>query len=189
VSLLKPFVGIVFVSLLFHCTLFHYMYMEQPPGYAENNLNTHVCKLQRSIYGLKQASRSWFDSLSLAIQKHGFLRSHLDHSLFFFRDHQVTTLLIYVDDIVITRNSKDHIEVTKALLSQKFKMKDLGNLRYFLGIEVDRQGERLFLTQHKYTLDLLYKTANPFLPLVFSIISLVLRMENHMQIPHTTATL
>jgi hypothetical protein len=62
-----------------------------------------------------------------------------------------------VDDIIITGNSDEYIEATKVLLSRQFKMKDLRVLRYFLGVEVDRQDGSLSLTQHKYTLDLLDK--------------------------------
>ena len=141
-----------------HGDLKEKVYIEKPLGYAENNPETHVCRLRRAIYGIKQASRSWFDSFSIEVQRYGFVRSQLDHLLFIFREHQVSTLLlIYVDDIIITGSSCKHIETTKILLSQKFKMKDLGVLRYFLGVEVDRQNTSLLLTQHKYALDLLEK--------------------------------
>ena len=123
-----------------HGDLKEEVYMEQPTGYAERDAKKYVCKLKRALYGLKQASRSWFDSFSLEIQRHGFSRSLLDHSLFIHNEQGVTTLLlIYVDDIIITGNCKSHIEQVKKLLNQRFKMKDLGELRYFLGVEVDNK--------------------------------------------------
>jgi hypothetical protein len=134
------------------------VYMEQPPGYATSDPTQWVCKLQKSLYGLKQASRSWFDRFSLHIQQAGFTRSALDHSLFLYRQGDIVTwLLIYVDDIVITGNSSSHISHVKEVLQEEFKMKDLGELRYFLGVELDRKDNEMTLTQHKYTIDILNK--------------------------------
>ncbi|WP_416514696.1 reverse transcriptase domain-containing protein, partial [Klebsiella pneumoniae] len=93
-----------------HGDLKEEVYMEQPPGYSEHDASNWVCKLHRSLYGLKQASRSWFESFSLEIQSHGFIRSVLDHSLFIYKDAKVTTwVLIYVDDIIITGSNEEHI--------------------------------------------------------------------------------
>ncbi|MFV0960754.1 reverse transcriptase domain-containing protein, partial [Klebsiella pneumoniae] len=90
----------------------------------------------------------------MEIQRHGFTKNVLDHSLFMYKDDSGTTwVLIYVDDIIITGSDEAHITLVKSLLMTKFKMKDLGPLRYFLGVEVDRQHEALILSQHKYTLD------------------------------------
>ena len=142
-----------------HGDLREEVYMEQPTGYAEGNPTKYVCRLKRAIYGLKQASRSWFDNFSLEIQKYSFKKSLLDHSLFIFKNQDtITLLLIYVDDIIITGSSNEHIEEVKHLLNQRFKMKDLGKLRYFLGIEVDSSSEKMTLTQHKYTIDVLNKS-------------------------------
>ena len=132
------------------------VYMEQPPGYATNDSNLWVCKLHKSLYGLKQASRSWFERFSLHIQEAGFQKSALDHSLFIYHKGGITTwLLIYVDDIVLTGNTSSHIVQIKEVLEQHFKMKDLGDLRYFLGVELDRTEDSLTLSQHKYALDIL----------------------------------
>ncbi|MFV0960665.1 reverse transcriptase domain-containing protein, partial [Klebsiella pneumoniae] len=74
-------------------------------------------------------------------------------------DAKITTsVLIYVDDIIITGSNEEHISLVKSVLMAKFKMKDLGPLRYFLGVEVDRQSDGLTLTQHKYTRDILHST-------------------------------
>ncbi|MFV0960764.1 reverse transcriptase domain-containing protein, partial [Klebsiella pneumoniae] len=93
-----------------HGDLKEEVYMEQPPGYNELDPSTWVCKLRRSLYGLKQASRSWFESFSMEIQRHGFIKSVLKHSLFMYKDAKITTwVLIYVDDIIITDNNETHI--------------------------------------------------------------------------------
>ncbi|CAN6469819.1 unnamed protein product [Victoria cruziana] len=143
-----------------HGELKEEVYMEQPPGYTEHDSSKWVCKLRRSLYGLKQASRSWFESFSTEIKQHGFNRSILDHFMFIFKNSSTTTwVLIYVDDIIITENDTAHIDWVKAMLMTKFKMKDLGPLRYFLGIEVDYKDSTLTLSQHKYVLDILYRTS------------------------------
>ncbi|MFV0960741.1 reverse transcriptase domain-containing protein, partial [Klebsiella pneumoniae] len=98
-----------------HGDLKEEVYMEQPPGYSENDASTWVCKLRRSLYGLKQASRSWVESFSMEIQQHGFSKSVLDHSLFMFKNADVTTwVLIYVDDIIITGKDDNHIALVKS---------------------------------------------------------------------------
>ena len=142
-----------------HGELKEEVYMEQPPGYSMHDSSNWVCKLRRSLYGLKQASRSWFESFSTEIQHHGFTKSVLDHSLFIFKsDSAIVWVLIYVDDIIITGSDEVHISWVKSMLMAKFKMKDLGPLRYFLGVEVDSRHETITLSQHKYTIDILLAT-------------------------------
>ncbi|CAN6485375.1 unnamed protein product [Victoria cruziana] len=146
-------------NVFFHGKLKEEVYMEQPPGYTEHDSSKWVCKLHRSLYGLKQASRSWFDSFSTEIKQHGFRRSILDHSMFIFKNSSVTTwVLIYVDDIIITGSDATHIDWVKVMLMTKFKMKDLGPLRYFVGVEVDYKNDILTLSQHKYVINILHKT-------------------------------
>ncbi|XP_049933559.1 uncharacterized mitochondrial protein AtMg00810-like [Nymphaea colorata] len=147
-------------NVFLHGFLKEEVYMEQPLGYATNDPTKWVCKLQKSLHGLKQTSPSWFDRFSLHIQQAGFLRNSLGHSLFIYHSCEVTTwLLIYVDDIVLIENSSCHMSHVKEVLQQEFKMKDLSELRYFLGVELDRKGDTLTLTQHKYTLDILDRTS------------------------------
>ncbi|CAN6470472.1 unnamed protein product [Victoria cruziana] len=139
-----------------HGELKEEVYIEQPPGYAEHDSSKLVYKLNCSLYGLKQASRSWFESFSTEIKQHGFSISILHHSMFMFKNSSITTwVLIYVDDIIITGNDTAHIDWIKAMLMAKFKIKDLGPLRYFLVIKVDCKNDTL---KHKYILDILHKT-------------------------------
>lgn len=115
-----------------------------------------VCKLLKSLYGLKQAPRQWFAKLSAALQSHHFVQSRTDYSLFIKTSHDsITLILIYVDDLLIAGNDPTEIQSTKAFLNSQFHMKDMGGIRYFLGIEVDHTPQEYFLSQRKYTLDLL----------------------------------
>ena len=114
-----------------------------------------VCKLHKSIYGLKQASRQWFFKFSQVIIREGFTQSNADHSLFVKTDGEnFIALLIYVDDIVIASNNDKSVANLKVLLDKRFKLKDLGQLKYFLGLEVVRSGKGISISQRHYVLEL-----------------------------------
>ena len=115
-----------------------------------------VCKLAKSLYGLKQAPRCWFAKLSSALKHYGFHQSYSDYSLFTLIDKDVQlVVLVYVDDLIICGNNSTFIQHFKDYLSQCFHMKDLGFLKYFLGVEVVRYRTGIFLCQRKYALDII----------------------------------
>nr|GEY49485.1 copia protein [Tanacetum cinerariifolium] len=106
---------------------------------------------QRSLYGLKQAFRAWFQRLSSYITRVGFSQSHYDSSLFIYRQGNDTAyLLLYVDDIVLTASSENLLQRIISSLHQEFSMTDLGSLNYFLGIFVTRDSTGIILSQRKY---------------------------------------
>ena len=109
----------------------------------------------KSLYGLKQASRTRFERFTFHLLHLGFIASMADSSLFFF--HSIIYLLIYVDDTIITRNNSKHISHLIAALSAIFDLKDLGSLHYFLGILITRTQFGLILTQSKYAFDVLHR--------------------------------
>ena len=132
--------------------------MRQPPGYIDATNPKFVCKLHKSLYGLRQAPRAWFSMLSAFLQSHGFVNSLSDSSLFILKTSlHITYILVYVDDILITGSDSHFIAEFIHTLSSSFAMKDLGSLHYFLGIEVQSHDSQLFLSQTKYALDLLAK--------------------------------
>ncbi|KAM2468135.1 hypothetical protein PS1_009864 [Malus domestica] len=115
-----------------------------------------VCRLHKSLYGLKQASRSWFQRFSSTIQEVGFQQSHADYSLFTkVCGHSITVVLLYVDDMIIAGNNEEAISQLKQFLSGCFRIKDLGPLKYVLGVEVARSKAGISICQRKYTLDIL----------------------------------
>ena len=138
-----------------HGDLEEEVYMRIPQGYDKGG-GTKVCRLRKSLYGLKQASRNWYQKFTSALFELGFKQSHADHSLFLYKKSGVfVAALIYVDDVIIVGNNQDKIQETKTYLDNKFSIKDLGPLKYFLGIEVARTVDGLVLSQRKYTLDIL----------------------------------
>jgi hypothetical protein len=115
-----------------------------------------VCKLQKSLYGLKQASRKWNERLTSLLLREGYTQSTADYSLFTLtNDANFTALLVYVDDIVLAGNDLMEFTRIKGILDSAFKIKDLGVLKYFLGLEVAHSKLGITISQKKYCLDLL----------------------------------
>lgn len=119
-----------------------------------------VCKLNKSLYGLKQASRQWFAKFSNTLVQLGFIQSKSDYSLFTRQQgHSFMILLVYVDDVLIASNDKGELDQFKLLLDQRLKLKDLGEL--FLGLEVARSDQGIALCQRKYTIEVLNDASLP----------------------------
>lgn len=113
------------------------VYMYQPAGFVDTQKPNHVCKLTKALYGLKQAPRAWYDTFSLFLIEFGFTCSKSDPSLFVYH-HQGKhlVLLLYVDDMLFTGSDQTLLRELLEALNTKFSMKDLGEPKYFLGIEI-----------------------------------------------------
>ena len=133
------------------------VYMQPPPGYS--HLPHQVCRLRKALYGLKQAPRAWFSKFSYALTQLGFVSSAYDSALFRRETHSgLILVLLYVDDMIITGDDTKGIADLKLSLSQKFEMKDLGQLNYFLGLEVNYDPDGYYLSQTKYASDLISRS-------------------------------
>ena len=130
-------------NVFLHGDLEEEVYMEQPPGFVAQGEFVLVCKLRRSLYGLKQSPRAWFGKFSHIVQNFGLKHSEADHSVFYYLTSpgKCVYLIVYVDDIVITGNDVGKISQLKEHLCHHFQTKDLGTLKYFLGIEVAKSKE------------------------------------------------
>jgi hypothetical protein len=137
-----------------HGDLQENVYMHIPEG-VSSAPNT-VCKLQKSLYGLKQASRKWYEKLTSLLLAEGYTQSGSDYSLFTHQQgNDFTALLVYADDIILAGSSLNEFAIIKSILDTQFKIKDLGVLKYFLGLEVAHSKEGIYISQRKYCLDLL----------------------------------
>ncbi|XP_074347258.1 uncharacterized protein LOC141686101 [Apium graveolens] len=136
------------------------VYMDIPCGFETEYTQGKVCKLRKTIYGLRKSSRAWFDKFAKVLICDGYSKTQADDTLFLkhFTDGRIMVLIVYVDDIVLTGNHGEEIKRLKMLLSQKFEIKDLGFLKYFLGMEVAQSSQGISVSQRKYTVDLLRET-------------------------------
>jgi hypothetical protein len=138
-----------------HGDLDEEVYMAVPLGFSIKG-ESQVCRLTKSLYGLKQASRQWFSKFSNSLIAQGFIQSKADYSLFTRTEGSVfITLLVYVDDVVLASNNAAAIKQFIASLNEQFKLKDLGKLKFFLGSEVARLEKGISLSQKKYALEIL----------------------------------
>ena len=142
-----------------HGNLYEDVYMSQPLRFSHPQFPNHVCKLKKALYGLKQSPRAWFSRLSSRLIALGFHGSQSDSSLFIYHSPVVTIyFLIYVDDLIVTASQPSAIDTLLRHLQLDFAIKDLGNLNFFLGLEVLPTTNGLLLSQKRYILDLSSKT-------------------------------
>jgi hypothetical protein len=133
------------------------VYIEQPEGFVIHGKESHVCKLKKALYGLKQVPRAWYGRIDNFLQNLGFTKSIADLNLYIkiVQNHPVI-LVLCVDDLFLT-GEENLIAQTKRELSAEFEMKDLGFMHYFLGLEVWQKPSENFLSQSKYTVDVLHR--------------------------------
>ena len=129
------------------------VYMDQPMGFIEKGKEHMVCKLKKSIYGLKQASRQWYLKFNDTIVSFGFKENTVDRCIYLkVSGSKFILLVLYVDDILLATNDLGLLNETKKFLSSSFEMKDVGEATYVIGIEIfcDRSKGLLGLTQKTY---------------------------------------
>ena len=126
--------------------------MEIPLGFENSSNVNKVSKLQKSLYGLKQSPRAWFDRFTKVVKKHGYLQGQANHTLFIKHslDGRVAILVVYVVDIIVTGSYFEEMKLLKEILAREFEIKDLGNLKYFLGIEVARSKEGIVVYERMF---------------------------------------
>ena len=143
------------------------IYMEQPEGYVKPGQEHLVCKLKRSIYGLKQSPRCWSKAFTEFMMGIGFKQSTSDPCVFVRSRQELEILAVYVDDLILITESTESMNELKAALKERYKMKDMGELSYILGISViqDKEKNRVILHQKHYIEAILRKygmdNANP----------------------------
>nr|GEZ27946.1 ribonuclease H-like domain-containing protein [Tanacetum cinerariifolium] len=145
-------------NAFFHGQLSETVYMRQPLGFVDFTKPDSVCHLQKSLYGLKQAYRAWFQRFASFATWIGFHHSKIDASLFVYHcGYDIAYLLIYVDDIILTASSNALLQRIIDTLHGEFAMTDLGSLNYFLGISAQQTASGLFLSQSKFVEEILEK--------------------------------
>jgi transposase InsO family protein len=134
------------------------IYMEQPEGYEVKGPQGQklVCKLSKSIYGLKQAGRNWNKTLDKWLKENGFTQSKIDPCLYTLQSKEgYIAMAIYVDDLLTIDNNPHMLSKIMKMLNDKFKISQLGKAKWLLGMEITRTPQGIFLNQEKYINDLL----------------------------------
>ena len=130
------------------------IFMHQPEGFEVPGKEGHVCKLIKSLYGLKQSPRQWYKRFDAFVTAHGLTNSSYDSCVYFKKcdDGSILYLLLYVDDMLIAAKDMGEIQKVKDLLNSEFDMKDLGAAKKILGMEIirDRKARKLYLSQRGY---------------------------------------
>eukprot|EP00253_Pinus_taeda_P032989 PITA_32989 len=127
------------------------VFVEQPLGYEVDGQEHKVCKLKKALYGMKQALRAWYSRIDAYLVENGFGKCDGEPTIYIKEnDGKIIIVVLYVDDLIFTRNDASLIADFKAVMKSEFEMTDLGFLRYFLGIEVDQSENGVFISQDKY---------------------------------------
>ena len=134
------------------------VYVEQPPGFEVKDHQDNVYKLDKALYGLKQAPRAWYETLSMFLISCGFTKGVVDKTLFRITvENHILLAQIYVDDIIFGSTDPSLCDKFSKLMKSRFEMSMMGELNYFLGLQVKQMEEGIFINQAKYTKDLIRK--------------------------------
>ena len=132
------------------------VYIEVPEGFRNSSTSNKVCRLIKSLYGLRQAPRTWFEKIQGFLSEQGLSHTEADYSLFYVTSSKgIIILILYVDDLLVTGSDNDGICSLKQKLMQRFDMIELGNVTYYLGVEFIRSDFGIFLSQKAYALQIL----------------------------------
>lgn len=136
-----------------HAPIDHEIYIEQPEGYEQKSETDAklVCKLEKSLYGLKQSGRNWNAVLHVCLTENGFIQNPADNCVYTKeKQDEKVILIVWVDDLIIAANSESVLESVKRMLTERFKMKDMGRLKHFLGIDFEQVEGLVKMSQERY---------------------------------------
>jgi len=134
------------------------VFVKKPPGFEDLKNPDHVYKLKKSLYGLKQAPRAWYDRLSNFLIKNDFKRGQVDTTLFRKTlERDILVVQIYVDDIIFGSTNGSLCKKFSKLMQDEFEMIMMGELNFFLGIQINQSKDGVYVHQTKYTKELLKK--------------------------------
>ena len=134
------------------------VYIEQPDGFILGNDPNLVCKLKKALYGLKQAPRAWYYRLDKYLHQQGFSKGSVDSNLYIkIENDKLLILVVYVDDIIFGSNEESMSQSFALVMQKEFEMSLLGELTYFLGLQIQKNEGGVFLSQTKYLKQILKK--------------------------------
>jgi hypothetical protein len=140
------------------------VYVEKPPGFEDFKFPNHVYKLHKALYGHKEAPRAWYECLKDFLLKNGFEIGKVDSTFFIQRNGKdILVCQIYVDDIILGSTNDKFCEEFSSIMTKRFKMSMMGELKFFHGFQIKQLNEGTFLHQTKYVKDMLRDLTWPIL--------------------------
>ncbi|GKE24896.1 putative ribonuclease H-like domain-containing protein [Tanacetum coccineum] len=134
------------------------MYCQPPPGFKDPDFPDRVYKVEKALYGLHQAPRAWYETLSTYLLDNGFQRGKINKTLFIKRyKGDILLVQVYVDDIIFGSTKKELCIAFEKLMHEKFLMSSMGELTFFLGLQVKQKKDGIFISQDKYVAEILKK--------------------------------
>nr|GEW55034.1 putative ribonuclease H-like domain-containing protein [Tanacetum cinerariifolium] len=145
-------------SAFLYGTIEEKVYVYQPPGFKDLDDPDKVYKVVKALYGLHQAPRAWYETLANYILENGFQRGKIDQILFIKKQKgNILLVQVYVDDIIFGSTNKDLCKAFEKLMKDKFQMSSMGELTFFLGLQVKQKQDGIFISQDKYVAEILRK--------------------------------
>ena len=145
-------------SAFLNGTLEEEVYVKQPPGFVNEKYPHWVYRLDKAVYGLKQAPRAWYDTLTKHLLENGFVRGAIDSTLFILHEKgNILLVQIYVDDIIFGSTDEKMCKRFSKIMSSEYEMSLMGELTFFLGLQIKQSSDGIFINQEKYVRDLLRK--------------------------------
>jgi hypothetical protein len=146
----------IFKSSFLNGDLSEEVYMEQPEGFKLSDNPDLVCKLKKYFYGLKQAPRAWYHRLDTYLKDKGFKRGTIDNNVYIKTEHNdLLIVLVYVDDIILGCNKDSLVQWFASTMDSEFEMSMIGELSFFLGLQITERYEGMFISQEKYLREML----------------------------------
>ncbi|GJU23973.1 putative ribonuclease H-like domain-containing protein [Tanacetum coccineum] len=134
------------------------VYVSQPPGFVDPKFPKKVYKVVKALYGLHQAPRAWYATLSTFLLKSGYKRGTIDKTLFIKKNkNDIMLVQVYVDDIIFGSTKRSWCDEFEALMKSRFQMSSMGELTFFLGLQVKQKEDGIFISQDKYVAEILKK--------------------------------
>ena len=134
------------------------VYVAQPPSFEDASHPDHVYYLDKALYGLKRAPRAWYDRFASFLLCHGCTRGSIDKTLFIKKVHKdILIVQVYVDDIVFGSTNMKLVDEFKSLMSSEFEMSLIGELTFFLGLQINQLKDGTRIHQQKYVREMLEK--------------------------------
>ncbi|GJS53581.1 putative ribonuclease H-like domain-containing protein [Tanacetum coccineum] len=142
-------------SAFLYGTIKEEVYVCQPPGFEDPHFPNKVYKVEKALYGLHQAPRAWYETLSTYLIENGFRRGTIDKTLFIKKDKgNILLVQVYVDDIIFGSTKKSLCDEFECLMHKRFQMSSMGEITFFLRLQVQQKKDGIFIIQDKYVADI-----------------------------------